>query len=225
MPTSNLEQRSKFTKQEGTPFPTQWKKLTYSSYHPRCHNFEIFLTSSELLTVPYLIFWCLLEICDLFLRCRISSWTSISKYIKTGSVPTYFWAGYVFTAFPGPWKVPFSYKHRHALLCAHTWVHTQKECTSFWLYPLYWTKSPFTTFRFSLRLWRTRLDKPILPSFLASLNLHAINDHTVLQIYCTYMNIYFHRLICLGEILKSSAKDILCDVYNFGHSLTWTYTR
>ena len=71
-------------------------------------------------------------------------------------------------------------------------------------------QSPFA-FRFTLRFWETKLDKPILPSFLSSLILPGSNNHIILQISYKYLNIYFQRLICLGGTLKSS--NILCDMH------------
>ena len=86
----------------------------------------------------------------------------------------------------------------------------KKKCTNIWLNTLCWLKFPFA-FRFTLKLWETKLDKPILPAFLASLNLPRSNDLIILKIYYKYLNIYFQRLICLGGTLKSS--DILCDMH------------
>lgn len=119
----------------------------------------------------------------------------------------------------GPGKF-LSHMSTDMLSYEHTCVHTPKERTSFLLYPLYWTKSPFTTFRFSLRLWQTRSDKLTLPSFLASLNLDAIKDHNGLQVYYTYMNIYFQILICLCEILKSQLKTYYVTCIHFRTALT-----
>ena len=81
----------------------------------------------------------------------------------------------------------------------------KRNCMNFWLYTLCWLKSPF-----AFRFWETKLDKPILPSFLSSLSLPGSNDLIILQIYYKYLNIYFQRFICLGGTLKSS--DILCDM-------------
>lgn len=92
----------------------------YSLDHPWCHNFEIFLISSKLLTIPYLILWCLLEICNLSLRCRISSWTSISRFVKTESMPTYFWAGYACYCFPRALESSFLI---WAQTCSHMSTH------------------------------------------------------------------------------------------------------